>query len=203
MDGFPFRTSGKIVSPVTITRLFDGPAQHLLVSCFDGFFYVIDAITQCAGAPPITACQLYADVAPHNSRCPRLPVLCRALVRRSPGHPGRVYSSHGCAPDRTREPQHHTRAPRRADVTDIGDTSYTAVLVDDLDNDGQLELLLSTMSGHLYSFGTPAEYHALKTWPQQVPGQSVFVARHDEVQAAMPNFCILVLSWRQHCCVPG
>ena len=51
VDGYPFRTSGKIVSPVTITRLFDGPAQHLLVSCFDGFFYVIDAITLCAGAP--------------------------------------------------------------------------------------------------------------------------------------------------------
>jgi hypothetical protein len=69
-------------------------------------------------------------------------------------------------------------------VTDIGDISYSAVLVDDLDNDGKLELLVSTMSGHLYSFGTPAEYHPLKTWTQQVPGQSIFVARHNEVCSA-------------------
>jgi hypothetical protein len=70
-----------------------------------------------------------------------------------------------------------------ADVTDIGDTSYSAVLVDDLDNDGQLELLVTTMSGHVYSFGTPGEYHPLKTWPQPVPGQANFVARHDMVRA--------------------
>lgn len=29
-----------------------------------------------------------------------------------------------------------------ADTVDIGETSYTAVLTDDLDNDGQLELLV-------------------------------------------------------------
>lgn len=63
---------------------------------------------------------------------------------------------------------------------DISDTAYAAVLVDDLDNDGRLELLVSTMSGHVYSLGTPAEYHPLKTWPQQVPGRSNFVARHDQ-----------------------
>ena len=51
VDGYPFQTSGKIVAPVTITRLADGPAQQLLVSCFDGFFYVIDGITVCAGDP--------------------------------------------------------------------------------------------------------------------------------------------------------
>lgn len=69
-----------------------------------------------------------------------------------------------------------------ADVTDIGDTSYSAVLVDDLDNDGQLELLVTTMSGHLYSFGSPGEYQPLKTWPQGVPGNAVFTARHDYVR---------------------
>jgi hypothetical protein len=68
-----------------------------------------------------------------------------------------------------------------ADALDISDTSYSAVLVDDLDNDGQLELLVATMSGHLYAIATPGEYHPLKTWPQQVPGISNFVARHDQV----------------------
>lgn len=38
------------MSAVTITRLLDGPSQQLLVTCFDGFFYVIDGITTCAGA---------------------------------------------------------------------------------------------------------------------------------------------------------
>lgn len=70
----------------------------------------------------------------------------------------------------------------RADAVDISDATYAAVLVDDLDGDGALELLVSTMSGHLYSLGTPAEYHPLKTWPQQVPGSSDFVARHDQVR---------------------
>ena len=70
---------------------------------------------------------------------------------------------------------------RHADVSDIGDTSYSAVLVDDLDNDGALELLVTTMSGHVYSFGTPGEYHPLKTWPAPVPGHANFVARHDQV----------------------
>jgi hypothetical protein len=50
VEGFPFQTSGKIMSAVTITRLLDGPSQQLLVTCFDGFFYVIDGITTCAGA---------------------------------------------------------------------------------------------------------------------------------------------------------
>lgn len=55
VEGFPFQTSGKIVSPVTITRLADGPSQQLLVSCFDGFFYVIDAVSVCAGVPHVLA----------------------------------------------------------------------------------------------------------------------------------------------------
>ena len=78
-----------------------------------------------------------------------------------------------------------------ADVTDIGDTSYSAVLVDDVDNDGLLELLLTTMSGHVYSFGTPAEYHPLKTWPQAVPGQANFVARHDMVRCTDHSLCLV------------
>lgn len=77
-----------------------------------------------------------------------------------------------------------------ADTVDISDTSYAAVLVDDLDGDGRLELLVSTMSGHLYSIGTPALDHPLKTWPQQIPGTSNFVARHAQVLAIRNHlFC--------------
>lgn len=74
-----------------------------------------------------------------------------------------------------------------ADTIDISDTSYAAVLVDDLDRDGRLELLVATMSGHLYSIGTPAFDHPLKTWPQQVPGSSNFVSRHAQVRALAQN----------------
>lgn len=34
--GFPFRTRGKVNAPVMITRLADGPSQHLIVPSFDG-----------------------------------------------------------------------------------------------------------------------------------------------------------------------
>eukprot|EP00892_Ulva_mutabilis_P001015 jgi/Ulvmu1/10914/UM007_0091.1 len=115
LDNFPFSTGGKILAPVTLSRLLDGPSLQLIVPSFDGYVYVIDGITACA------------------------------------------------------------------DAIDISDVAYASVLVDDLDGDGRLELLVATMSGHLYSLGTPAEHHPLKTWPQQVPGTSQFVARHGQV----------------------
>jgi hypothetical protein len=42
------------------------------------------------------------------------------------------------------------------------------VLADDLDNNGRLDLLVSTMNGNVYCFETPSEYHPLKTWTSQV-----------------------------------
>lgn len=38
------------------------------------------------------------------------------------------------------------------------------VLADDLDGNGRLDLVLTTMNGNVYVFETPAEYHPLKTW---------------------------------------
>lgn len=46
---------------------------------------------------------------------------------------------------------------------------------------------MATMSGHIYSLGTPADHHPLKTWPAQVPGRSQFVARHDQVPPPTHN----------------
>lgn len=51
LDNFPFSTGGKILAPVTLTRLVDGPAMQIIVPSFDGYVYVIDGITACAGAP--------------------------------------------------------------------------------------------------------------------------------------------------------
>lgn len=42
------------------------------------------------------------------------------------------------------------------------------VLTDDLDNNGRMDLLVSTMNGNVYAFETSSPYHPLKAWPQQV-----------------------------------
>jgi hypothetical protein len=51
------------------------------------------------------------------------------------------------------------------------------VLADDLDSNGKLDLLVSTMNGNLYCIATGAKYHPLKSWPAQVPGGNLFTAR--------------------------
>ncbi|GIL89184.1 hypothetical protein Vretimale_18615 [Volvox reticuliferus] len=66
-----------------------------------------------------------------------------------------------------------------ADVADMGETSYAAVLIDDIDGDGMLELLSTTMNGNVYAFETGAPYHPLKTWTSQVMGPNGQVARFD------------------------
>ncbi|KXZ42251.1 hypothetical protein GPECTOR_175g219 [Gonium pectorale] len=68
-----------------------------------------------------------------------------------------------------------------ADVADMGETSYAAVLVDDLDGDGALELLATTMSGNVYAWETGAPYHPLKTWTSQTLGPNGGVARYGYV----------------------
>lgn len=57
-----------------------------------------------------------------------------------------------------------------AHAVDIGENSYSAVLVDDVCGDGNLELLVSTMNGNVYMLQTQAPYHPLKTWSSQVSG---------------------------------
>lgn len=42
------------------------------------------------------------------------------------------------------------------------------VLADDLDGNGRLDLVLTTMNGNVFVFETPAEYHPLKAWTAQV-----------------------------------
>ena len=38
------------------------------------------------------------------------------------------------------------------------------VLADDLDNNGRLDLLVSTMNGNVYALETAAVYHPMKAW---------------------------------------
>jgi hypothetical protein len=64
-----------------------------------------------------------------------------------------------------------------ADIVDIGETSYSMVLYDDLDNDGFMDLLVSTMNGNVYSFKTRSIYDPLKTWPSQVHAANGFATK--------------------------
>lgn len=55
-----------------------------------------------------------------------------------------------------------------ADTIDIGEQSYSMVLADDLDNNGRLDLLVSTMNGNVYALETSAVYHPMKAWTSVV-----------------------------------
>ncbi len=60
---------------------------------------------------------------------------------------------------------------------DIGEHSYSMVLVDDIDEDGKLDLVASTMNGNVYAFRTATDYDALKTWRSANNGQNGHTAQ--------------------------
>ncbi|CAH2054430.1 unnamed protein product [Thlaspi arvense] len=49
-----------------------------------------------------------------------------------------------------------------ADVVDIGETSYSMVLADNVDGGDDLDLIVSTMNGNVFCFSTPSPHHPLK-----------------------------------------
>eukprot|EP00808_Paulinella_micropora_P029977 g51366.t1 len=64
-----------------------------------------------------------------------------------------------------------------ADKIDIGERSYTMVLVEDVMGDGFLDLVVTTMNGNVFCFATEAPARPLATWPKQRHGLNVFTAR--------------------------
>ena len=42
------------------------------------------------------------------------------------------------------------------------------VLVDDVTDDGYLDLIVTTMNGNVYLFETGGSYHPLRTWTAEV-----------------------------------
>ncbi|KAG2380768.1 Protein DEFECTIVE IN EXINE FORMATION 1 [Vigna angularis] len=56
-----------------------------------------------------------------------------------------------------------------ADVVDIGETSYSMVLADNVDGGDDLDLIVTTMNGNVFCFSTPSPHHPLKAW--RLPSQ--------------------------------
>jgi len=54
---------------------------------------------------------------------------------------------------------------------DLGETSYSMALADDLTGDGKLDVVVSTMAGNVYCFGTNSPFDPLHAWQSQSPLQ--------------------------------
>ncbi|MCO5576910.1 hypothetical protein L7F22_030731 [Adiantum nelumboides] len=64
-----------------------------------------------------------------------------------------------------------------ADVIDVGETSYTMVLADNVDGGDDLDLIVTTMNGNVFCFSTPAPYHPLRSWTSQNQGRNYLAVR--------------------------
>ncbi|KAM1159712.1 hypothetical protein ACFX19_033417 [Malus domestica] len=66
-----------------------------------------------------------------------------------------------------------------ADVVDIGETSYSMVLADNVDGGDDLDLIVSTMNGNVFCFSTPASHHPLKAWRSPNQGRNHVANRYN------------------------
>ncbi|GLT37568.1 hypothetical protein SLA2020_118790 [Shorea laevis] len=66
-----------------------------------------------------------------------------------------------------------------ADVVDIGETSYSMVLADNVDGGDDLDLIVTTMNGNVFCFSTPAPHHPLKAWRSTNQGRNNAAYRYD------------------------
>ncbi|KAG6643355.1 hypothetical protein CIPAW_09G205700 [Carya illinoinensis] len=66
-----------------------------------------------------------------------------------------------------------------ADVVDIGETSYSMVLADNVDGGDDLDLIVTTMNGNVFCFSTPAQYHPLKAWRSHNQGRNNVATRYN------------------------
>ncbi|KAK1321267.1 hypothetical protein QJS10_CPA03g01827 [Acorus calamus] len=58
------------------------------------------------------------------------------------------------------------------DVVDIGETSYSMVLADNVDGGDDLDLIVTTMNGNVFCFSTPTPHNALKAWKSSNQGRN-------------------------------
>ncbi|XVE76505.1 hypothetical protein DITRI_Ditri12bG0179000 [Diplodiscus trichospermus] len=66
-----------------------------------------------------------------------------------------------------------------ADVVDIGETSYSMVLADNVDGGDDLDLIVTTMNGNVFCFSTPAPHHPLKAWRSNNQGRNNVANRYN------------------------
>ncbi|KAL2934277.1 Protein DEFECTIVE IN EXINE FORMATION 1 [Bienertia sinuspersici] len=66
-----------------------------------------------------------------------------------------------------------------ADVVDIGETSYSMVLADNVDGGDDLDLIVTTMNGNVFCFSTPSPHHVLKAWRSPYQGRNNVAIRHN------------------------
>ncbi|XP_031485619.1 protein DEFECTIVE IN EXINE FORMATION 1 [Nymphaea colorata] len=66
-----------------------------------------------------------------------------------------------------------------ADVVDIGETSYSMVLADNVDGGDDLDLVVTTMNGNVFCFSTPSPHHPLKSWTSINQGRNNVAARYN------------------------
>ncbi|KAM3340450.1 protein DEFECTIVE IN EXINE FORMATION 1 isoform X1 [Capsicum galapagoense] len=66
-----------------------------------------------------------------------------------------------------------------ADVVDIGETSYSMVLADNVDGGNDLDLIVTTMNGNVFCFSTPSPHHPLKAWRSPNQGRNNAAYCHD------------------------
>lgn len=65
-----------------------------------------------------------------------------------------------------------------ADVVDIGETSYSMVLADNIDGGDDLDLIVTTMNGNVFCFSTPSPHHPLKAWRTPNQGRNNLAHSH-------------------------
>ncbi|XP_039016261.1 protein DEFECTIVE IN EXINE FORMATION 1-like [Hibiscus syriacus] len=66
-----------------------------------------------------------------------------------------------------------------ADVVDIGETSYSMVLADNVDGGDDLDLIVTTMNGNVFCFSTPSPHHPLKAWRSNNQGRNKVANRYN------------------------
>ncbi|CAL1378871.1 unnamed protein product [Linum trigynum] len=66
-----------------------------------------------------------------------------------------------------------------ADVVDIGETSYSMVLADNVDGGDDLDLIVTTMNGNVFCFSTPSPHHPLKAWRSPNQGRNNLANRYN------------------------
>ena len=160
------------MAPIPITKLNDkSPGLQLIVMSFDGFLYIVDGYNGCVETNDVGEVA-YAMVSSSESD------------RAGAGCVGVMFRASLDIPPLDTHAKHEAKHPNSLVFffSCLAERSPDSLclrqpLVEDLDGDGKLELLVSTMNGNLFVYETGAPFHPLKTWPSQVLSRNGFTAR--------------------------